>query len=233
MSLAVSTHPALKAAFVVEFCYKFITIGSSFYLGYYSCKCCAHPLFSSQAKFEHSSPWPAFTKTMQNDSLSKKLESKGAYKVNWWNDALSKLFLCHFFFVFCWSCVFFQNVLLLDKFCVFSGWVHVFGGNSTRPGIISLDTPETPRTCNIPIPSDDCFFIFIINIFDPTLLKKICPFYFIHLLCLVFNLNSFLLFVSYTYWVDFSDSFSYLDQLFFFFLITFLTSMLIIDKSTI
>lgn len=50
--------------------------------GLYACSECDHPLFSSRSKFEHSSPWPAFTETVQKDSVSKHLERPGAFKVS-------------------------------------------------------------------------------------------------------------------------------------------------------
>jgi len=42
--------------------------------GTYVCVECSHPLFSSQAKYAHDTPWPAFTKPMQPDSLRKEPE---------------------------------------------------------------------------------------------------------------------------------------------------------------
>lgn len=45
------------------------------------CSKCGYELFSSQAKFEHSSPWPAFTKTVHADSVSKYEERPGTLKV--------------------------------------------------------------------------------------------------------------------------------------------------------
>lgn len=49
--------------------------------GIYVCSKCDHQLFSSRSKFEHSSPWPAFTETIQDNSVSKYEERPGAYKV--------------------------------------------------------------------------------------------------------------------------------------------------------
>jgi len=49
--------------------------------GIYVCSECGHELFSSQVKFEHSSPWPAFTETLRNDSVVKKEESHRCLKV--------------------------------------------------------------------------------------------------------------------------------------------------------
>ncbi|CAL8282638.1 unnamed protein product [Boreogadus saida] len=49
--------------------------------GIYACSKCDHKLFSSRSKFEHSSPWPAFTETVQEDSVSKHVERPGTFKV--------------------------------------------------------------------------------------------------------------------------------------------------------
>uniref|UniRef100_A0A7M4FAC7 Methionine sulfoxide reductase B1 n=1 Tax=Crocodylus porosus TaxID=8502 RepID=A0A7M4FAC7_CROPO len=48
----------------------------------YVCSKCGYELFSSQAKYEHSSPWPAFTQTVHTDSVSKYEERPGALKVS-------------------------------------------------------------------------------------------------------------------------------------------------------
>ncbi|XP_061089212.1 methionine-R-sulfoxide reductase B1b isoform X2 [Conger conger] len=40
--------------------------------GIYVCASCGHKLFSSRSKFEHSSPWPAFTETIREDSVTKR-----------------------------------------------------------------------------------------------------------------------------------------------------------------
>ncbi|CAG0914525.1 unnamed protein product [Notodromas monacha] len=53
-----------------------------FDVGTYVCSECSHPLFTSRSKYEHSSPWPAFTETLRADSLKKVLESPGALKVS-------------------------------------------------------------------------------------------------------------------------------------------------------
>lgn len=45
------------------------------------CSKCNHPLFSSRSKFAHSSPWPAFTETIREDSVTKMMETLTAYKV--------------------------------------------------------------------------------------------------------------------------------------------------------
>ncbi|KAJ0001432.1 hypothetical protein NQD34_006452 [Periophthalmus magnuspinnatus] len=49
--------------------------------GIYVCSKCDHQLFSSRSKYEHSSPWPAFTETIHEDSVLKAKERSGAYKV--------------------------------------------------------------------------------------------------------------------------------------------------------
>lgn len=49
--------------------------------GIYVCAKCGHELFSSRAKYEHSSPWPAFTETLRGDSVAKREERPGALKV--------------------------------------------------------------------------------------------------------------------------------------------------------
>ncbi|MEQ2301831.1 hypothetical protein AMECASPLE_000396 [Ameca splendens] len=49
--------------------------------GIYVCSKCDHELFSSRSKYEHSSPWPAFTETIHENSVSKYKERPGAYKV--------------------------------------------------------------------------------------------------------------------------------------------------------
>ncbi|PWA19220.1 hypothetical protein CCH79_00014624, partial [Gambusia affinis] len=35
----------------------------------YVCSKCDHELFSSRSKYEHSSPWPAFTETIHENSV--------------------------------------------------------------------------------------------------------------------------------------------------------------------
>ena len=50
--------------------------------GHYACSQCEHPLFGSNAKYNHSSPWPAFQATMANDSVKKREERKGTYKAS-------------------------------------------------------------------------------------------------------------------------------------------------------
>lgn len=49
--------------------------------GIYVCSQCNHPLFSSRSKFAHSSPWPAFTDTIREDSVTKMMETLTAFKV--------------------------------------------------------------------------------------------------------------------------------------------------------
>ncbi|KAB5555472.1 hypothetical protein PDJAM_G00035970 [Pangasius djambal] len=49
--------------------------------GIYVCSQCANPLFSSRSKYAHSSPWPAFTETIHEDSVTKVMETLTAYKV--------------------------------------------------------------------------------------------------------------------------------------------------------
>ncbi|GAA6228682.1 methionine-R-sulfoxide reductase B1-A-like [Lates japonicus] len=49
--------------------------------GIYVCSECGHELFSSMSKFEHSSPWPAFSETIHEDSVSKHPEAWGPIKV--------------------------------------------------------------------------------------------------------------------------------------------------------
>ncbi|CAK9290562.1 unnamed protein product [Gordionus sp. m RMFG-2023] len=53
-----------------------------FKTGVYLCSKCGYELFSSVSKFEHSSPWPAFSETIHSDSLSKFEERPGALKVS-------------------------------------------------------------------------------------------------------------------------------------------------------
>ncbi|GCB80605.1 hypothetical protein scyTo_0017247 [Scyliorhinus torazame] len=53
-----------------------------FEAGIYICSKCGHELFSSRAKYDHSSPWPAFTETIHPDSLSKRKDGESALKVS-------------------------------------------------------------------------------------------------------------------------------------------------------
>jgi len=50
--------------------------------GKYVCNECGHDLFKSESKYEHHTPWPAFTNTILSDSVVKKEERKGALKVS-------------------------------------------------------------------------------------------------------------------------------------------------------
>uniref|UniRef100_A0A8C3I8E1 Methionine sulfoxide reductase B1 n=1 Tax=Chrysemys picta bellii TaxID=8478 RepID=A0A8C3I8E1_CHRPI len=50
--------------------------------GIYVCSKCGYELFSSKAKYQHSSPWPAFTETIHADSVAKYEERPGALKVS-------------------------------------------------------------------------------------------------------------------------------------------------------
>ncbi|CAG7837826.1 unnamed protein product [Allacma fusca] len=52
--------------------------------GIYVCSNCGYELFSSKQKYDHHSPWPAFTQTIHKDSVSKKAEmgSPRAFKVS-------------------------------------------------------------------------------------------------------------------------------------------------------
>ncbi|CAJ0915234.1 unnamed protein product [Ranitomeya imitator] len=48
--------------------------------GVYVCAKCGYELFNSRTKFEHSSPWPAFSETIHHDSVSKYVERPNALK---------------------------------------------------------------------------------------------------------------------------------------------------------
>uniref|UniRef100_A0A4W4EC18 Methionine sulfoxide reductase B1a n=3 Tax=Electrophorus TaxID=8004 RepID=A0A4W4EC18_ELEEL len=52
-----------------------------FKTGMYVCVKCGYELFASKSKYEHSSPWPAFTEPIHENSVSKQEERLGAYKV--------------------------------------------------------------------------------------------------------------------------------------------------------
>uniref|UniRef100_H3DKX3 Methionine sulfoxide reductase B1a n=1 Tax=Tetraodon nigroviridis TaxID=99883 RepID=H3DKX3_TETNG len=52
-----------------------------FETGIYVCSKCNNQLFSSRSKFEHSSPWPAFTEPVHENSVVKHEERPGAYKL--------------------------------------------------------------------------------------------------------------------------------------------------------
>ncbi len=62
----------------------------------YVCAECGHELFSSRSKYEHSTPWPAFTETIHENSVSKHEERWGAYKVK--AEVVSSLFLFYIYF---------------------------------------------------------------------------------------------------------------------------------------
>lgn len=64
-----------------------------FFLGKYVCAKCKHDLFSSKAKYKHSSPWPAFSETLRADSLVKRMETQTAYKV-YYNMRYISTFFC-------------------------------------------------------------------------------------------------------------------------------------------
>uniref|UniRef100_A0A8D0H9R8 Methionine sulfoxide reductase B1 n=1 Tax=Sphenodon punctatus TaxID=8508 RepID=A0A8D0H9R8_SPHPU len=53
--------------------------------GLYVCAKCGYELFSSRSKYQHSSPWPAFTETVHADSVSRYEERPGALKVQRFN----------------------------------------------------------------------------------------------------------------------------------------------------
>ncbi|XP_076033304.1 methionine-R-sulfoxide reductase B1-A-like isoform X3 [Oratosquilla oratoria] len=48
--------------------------------GVYLCRRCDSELFSSNEKYQHSSPWPAFMNTINNSSVHKFKQSTNAYK---------------------------------------------------------------------------------------------------------------------------------------------------------
>ncbi|OQV12011.1 putative Methionine-R-sulfoxide reductase B1 [Hypsibius exemplaris] len=50
--------------------------------GIYTCSKCGFELFGSHSKYQHSSPWPAFTETVHADSLSKVPETIPQSKPN-------------------------------------------------------------------------------------------------------------------------------------------------------
>ena len=49
--------------------------------GMYVCSKCDNPLFKSQSKYKHSTPWPAFTEPVTKESLKKYHETEMALKV--------------------------------------------------------------------------------------------------------------------------------------------------------
>lgn len=46
------------------------------FAGIYVCPKCGHELFSAKAKYKHNTPWPAFTETVHDDSVSKENETE-------------------------------------------------------------------------------------------------------------------------------------------------------------
>lgn len=50
--------------------------------GIYVCSNCGNELFHSQTKYEHSSPWPAFTRLIREDSVARVKESSTAIKIS-------------------------------------------------------------------------------------------------------------------------------------------------------
>lgn len=50
--------------------------------GIYVCSNCGNELFHSQTKYEHSSPWPAFTHLIREDSVTRVKESSTAIKIS-------------------------------------------------------------------------------------------------------------------------------------------------------
>ncbi|KAK6481727.1 methionine-R-sulfoxide reductase B1-like [Huso huso] len=59
-----------------------------FKTGIYVCAKCGYELFSSRCKYEHSSPWPSFTETVHERSVSKYEEMTDALKVSCGNSSL-------------------------------------------------------------------------------------------------------------------------------------------------
>ncbi|GIX86903.1 methionine-R-sulfoxide reductase B1-A [Caerostris extrusa] len=47
----------------------------TFKSGIYNCVKCGNELFSSRTKFEHFSPWPSFTETVHENSVTKREET--------------------------------------------------------------------------------------------------------------------------------------------------------------
>lgn len=69
-------------------CFLFVLDNNHYYFpltGIYVCSNCGNELFHSQTKYEHSSPWPAFTHLIREDSVTRVKESSTAIKVLlWW-----------------------------------------------------------------------------------------------------------------------------------------------------
>ena len=75
----------ITISYFLLFCLSFNPLFSnwciSFFSGKYVCVKCGFDLFSSNAKYEHSSPWPAFSETLRPDSLYKRPETAEIFKV--------------------------------------------------------------------------------------------------------------------------------------------------------
>lgn len=69
-------------------------------VGIYVCSQCSHPLFSSRSKFPHSSPWPAFTETIREDSVTKMMENLTAFKVDLKLFELTNDYLFYFYWMY-------------------------------------------------------------------------------------------------------------------------------------
>ncbi|KAK6187145.1 hypothetical protein SNE40_005233 [Patella caerulea] len=52
-----------------------------FETGIYACAECGYELFHSHTKYEHSSPWPTFSKLIRPDSVQRRTESPTAIKI--------------------------------------------------------------------------------------------------------------------------------------------------------
>ena len=72
----------LFARLLVEMRVTMVSCHAPVSAGIYVCVKCGNELFYSTKKFEHSSPWPAFTETVRPDSVSKYEESPSALKVS-------------------------------------------------------------------------------------------------------------------------------------------------------
>jgi len=59
----------------ISLCIILITV-SVFMVGIYVCSKCGNKLFHSKTKFSHNSPWPAFTDTVNEDSVLKEVETE-------------------------------------------------------------------------------------------------------------------------------------------------------------
>ncbi|XP_046850852.1 methionine-R-sulfoxide reductase B1-A-like isoform X2 [Xenia sp. Carnegie-2017] len=45
-------------------------------VGVYKCAKCGNDLFTAKSKYSHHTPWPAFTKTIREDSVRKEIETE-------------------------------------------------------------------------------------------------------------------------------------------------------------